>query len=180
MSNSFIAFIFFNFLFKALFFRYDCTLDHAANPEASILWANDRRQFKKFATNAVRESRTQIYDNPKSDDPLSLRFKPWDASIMEPVLKFIQGLEYPLKDHPLNSVLSRQHNPFASFFNVEKASYLCEVIPVRILWQLLYFLFQDIVEPEDRKESGSDLQMDVQSDHEDEEIQSDGAEEDDV
>ncbi|CAD5233837.1 unnamed protein product [Bursaphelenchus xylophilus] len=140
---------------QALFFRYDCTLDQAANPEAALLWADDRKKFKKMANTAVRDSRTQIYDPPKSDDPQALKFKPWDGSIMEPVLSMIHGTTTPPKEHPLNDVLSRQDNPFASFFNVEKTKYLCDVLP-------------DV--NAERKDSDPDLDMDVQSDDIEEEI----------
>ncbi|KAI6217387.1 AKT-interacting protein [Aphelenchoides fujianensis] len=110
--------------FQSIFFRYQCDVEVAANPEAALLWKENRKQFKQFANMAVRESRTQIYDAPKSDDPQSFR-QPWDASVMEPLREAILGKRPPSKE--TIGLLSKEPNPYGSFFRAEKASYLCDV-----------------------------------------------------
>ncbi|KAI6188694.1 AKT-interacting protein [Aphelenchoides besseyi] len=111
--------------FQSIFFRYQCDVEVAANPEAALLWKENRKQFKQFANMAVRESRTQIYDAPKSDDSQAFRFKPWDASVMEPVRNAILGKTAASKE--VSSYLSKTENPFGSFFRAEKTLYLCEI-----------------------------------------------------
>ncbi|KAI6177505.1 AKT-interacting protein [Aphelenchoides bicaudatus] len=118
--------------FQSIFYRYQCEVEVAANPEAAILWKDDRKHFKKLANIAVRESRTQIYDPPKTDDPQALRFKPWDAGQMEPILNVILNKADPSKE--LAPLLSKEKNPYASFFKADKAFFLCDVLdPVTIV-----------------------------------------------
>lgn len=41
--------------FQSIFYRYQCDeVEFAANPEAAILWKDNRKHFKKLANIAVR------------------------------------------------------------------------------------------------------------------------------
>lgn len=57
-----------------MFFRCMVETSQAANPEAAILLIENPIKFKQMARDAVRRSRTQIYDLPNSNDANSIRY----------------------------------------------------------------------------------------------------------
>lgn len=56
-----------------MFFRCNIETGQAANPEAAILLNENPIKFKQMARDAVRRSRTQIYDFPNSEDQNSIK-----------------------------------------------------------------------------------------------------------
>lgn len=75
---------------QSMFFRCRVDTAQAVNPEAAILLAENPTKFKQMARDAVRRSRTQIYDPPTSEDPNSIRFTPWNHE-MEPLREYLVG-----------------------------------------------------------------------------------------
>lgn len=51
-----------------MFFRCTIEIEQAANPEAAILLNENSTKFKQMAREAVRRSRTQIYDLPNCEE----------------------------------------------------------------------------------------------------------------
>ncbi|CAB3397059.1 unnamed protein product [Caenorhabditis bovis] len=69
---------------QRIFFSYEFDCDKCINPEAAILYKEHKEKFKEMAKDVVETSRAQVYDDPKNnDDPNSIRFTPWDASVHE-------------------------------------------------------------------------------------------------
>uniref|UniRef100_A0A915EGK9 UBC core domain-containing protein n=1 Tax=Ditylenchus dipsaci TaxID=166011 RepID=A0A915EGK9_9BILA len=120
---------------QSMFFRCKVETGHAANPEAAILLTENSTKFKQMARDAVRRSRTQIYDVANSDDPNAICFTPWNEKEMEPVKEYLIGKK------PLDKSLSGIAGEYTqssnkklgySWVDSERCYYMCDLFPTQI------------------------------------------------
>ncbi|KAI1723336.1 ubiquitin-conjugating enzyme domain-containing protein [Ditylenchus destructor] len=117
---------------QSMFFRCRVEVGHAANPEAAILLSENSMKFRQMARDAVRRSRTQIYDIPNTDDANTISFTPWNESEMEPVREFLIGkklLSKPPYDSLGESNSTNGKKAGFSWVDPERCRYMCDILP---------------------------------------------------
>uniref|UniRef100_A0AC35TWA7 UBIQUITIN_CONJUGAT_2 domain-containing protein n=1 Tax=Rhabditophanes sp. KR3021 TaxID=114890 RepID=A0AC35TWA7_9BILA len=80
---------------QKIFFMLDVDVTGAENPEATILWETDKKQFRKVVNGTILHSRAIIYDPPNEKDANAIQFMPWNEEIYGPIRKLVLR---PLKD----------------------------------------------------------------------------------
>ncbi|MFH4978571.1 hypothetical protein AB6A40_005280 [Gnathostoma spinigerum] len=73
------------------FFSFDADPITCANPEMADLLHHNKEQYKKLIHDVIKESRSTIYDPPRTSDINAIRFSPWDASIHEALRQRLIG-----------------------------------------------------------------------------------------
>ncbi|KAH7730365.1 ubiquitin-conjugating enzyme family protein [Aphelenchoides avenae] len=115
---------------QGMFFSCKCEAGQAANPEAAMLWKSDKEKFKQLANEAVKQSRTQVYAPPESEDPRAINFTPWNHEEMEPVRKALLGQTGEgLPDIGTMIASSKRRKGGYSWIDPEKAYYMCDLLP---------------------------------------------------
>ncbi|KAI1722903.1 ubiquitin-conjugating enzyme domain-containing protein [Ditylenchus destructor] len=109
----------------------DMTRFFPTNPEAAILLSENSMKFRQMARDAVRRSRTQIYDIPNTDDANTISFTPWNESEMEPVREFLIGKKLskpPYVSFGESNSTSGKKAGF-SWVDSERCRYMCDILP---------------------------------------------------
>jgi ubiquitin-protein ligase len=120
---------------QGMFFSCKCEAGQAVNAEAAMLWKSDKERFKQLANDAVKQSRTQVYAPPESDDPRAIHFTPWNEQELEPIrLSLIDNKsttsdrKMPLNVGIMGGSSSRRKGGY-SWIDAERAYYMCDLLP---------------------------------------------------